>query len=96
MNQNTDYYPNRMPMYYPAVGNQLIGANPTIIADALQVAYTADYKGDFNLDEAAYYIAKQWNNMKLSESTTTNSNNSANSKYTNDNSTNSKYVNDNM
>lgn len=94
MNQNADYYSNRMPIYYPAAmghnPNHLVGANPTIIADALQVAYTADYKGDFNLDEAAYYIAKQWNNMKLSESA-----NKTPAKYSNDNSTNSKYVNDN-
>lgn len=23
-----------------------------------------EYRGDFNLDEAAYYVAKQWNNLK--------------------------------
>lgn len=62
-----ELYSNRMPLYYPNQQNHQMMQNPTIIADALQVAYTADYKGDFNLDEAAYYIAKQWNNMKLND-----------------------------
>lgn len=39
------------------------GQQLPIIADALHVAY-ADYRGDFNLDEAAYHTANQWNNMK--------------------------------
>ena len=51
----------------PNLPNGPPNTNHPIIADALQVAYTADYRGDFNLDEAAYYIANQWNNMKIND-----------------------------
>lgn len=37
--------------------------NYSPIADALQVAYSAD-RGHFNLDEAVNYISKKWNKIK--------------------------------
>ena len=66
------YYTNKMPVYFAASTPHMVHqftANPTIIADALQHTYPtqAEYKGDFNLDEAAFYIAKQWNNMKIND-----------------------------
>lgn len=70
---NNQFFGHRMPYKGPMSGNAhlqqvpLPGGGPTgqlpIIADALHVAY-AEYRGDFNLDEAAYYTANQWNNMK--------------------------------
>ena len=58
---------HRLPYNGPMPVNPLPvhgGANHLpIIESALQVAYS-DYRGDFNLDEAAYYTANQWNNMK--------------------------------
>lgn len=72
IHHDNQFFGHHMPYNGPMPGNvhpphaALPGGPPgqlPIIADALHVAY-ADYRGDFNLDEAAYYTANQWNNMK--------------------------------
>jgi len=70
--EGSKFYQHRMPYNGPMSMEQnhvhgnlpgVVSSNNPIIADALHVAYT-DYRGDFNLDEAAYHTANQWNIMK--------------------------------
>ena len=57
--QQHQYYPPQphyQPQFHPQVynNNQMPEGAPAL----------NEYRGDFNLDEAAFYVAKQWNNVK--------------------------------